>query len=27
VLEPGLVHLHVGPNSRDTQSVDLTWRA
>lgn len=24
--DPGLVRLHVGPNSRDTQSVELTWR-
>ena len=25
VRDPGLVQLHVGPNSRDTQTVDLTW--
>ena len=25
VRDPGLIRLHVGPNSRDTQSVDLTW--
>lgn len=25
VRDPGLVRLHVGPNSRDTQSLDLTW--
>ncbi|MDB6179956.1 glycoside hydrolase family 3 N-terminal domain-containing protein [Paracoccus fistulariae] len=23
--DPGLVQLHVGPNSRDTESVELTW--
>ena len=27
VRDPGLVQLHVGPNSRDTQSLDLTWLA
>ena len=26
VRDPGLIRLHVGPNSRDTQTVDLTWR-
>ena len=25
VRDPGLIQLHVGPNSRDTQTVDLTW--
>ena len=25
VRDPGLVRLHVGPNSRDTQSLELTW--
>ncbi|CAM3189803.1 beta-glucosidase [Paracoccus aminovorans] len=25
VRDPGLVRLHVGPNSRDTQMVELTW--
>ncbi len=25
VRDPGLIGLHVGPNSRDTQTVDLTW--
>ncbi|WP_374635839.1 fibronectin type III-like domain-contianing protein, partial [Paracoccus sp. (in: a-proteobacteria)] len=25
VRDPGLIRLHVGPNSRDTQSVELTW--
>ncbi|MFC3169452.1 glycoside hydrolase family 3 N-terminal domain-containing protein [Paracoccus fontiphilus] len=23
--DPGLIRLHVGPNSRDTQTVELTW--
>ncbi|WP_347265830.1 glycoside hydrolase family 3 N-terminal domain-containing protein [Paracoccus sp. (in: a-proteobacteria)] len=23
--DPGLIRLHVGPNSRDTRTVDLTW--
>ncbi len=23
--DPGLIQLHLGPNSRDTQTVDLTW--
>ncbi|MBS0573238.1 MAG: glycoside hydrolase family 3 C-terminal domain-containing protein [Proteobacteria bacterium] len=27
VRDPGLVRLHVGPNSRDTQSLELTWLA
>lgn len=27
VWDPGLVRLHVGPNSRDTRTVELTWRA
>ena len=27
VLEPGLIRLHLGPNSRDTQMVELTWVA
>lgn len=26
VRDPGLIRLHVGPNSRDTQMVELTWR-
>lgn len=26
VRDPGLIRLHVGPNSRDTESLDLTWR-
>lgn len=26
VWDPGLVRLHVGPNSRDTRTVELTWR-
>ena len=25
VRDPGLIQLHVGPNSRDTQTVELTW--
>ncbi|MFG6082102.1 glycoside hydrolase family 3 N-terminal domain-containing protein [Paracoccus litorisediminis] len=25
VRDPGLIRLHVGPNSRDTQMVELTW--
>ena len=25
VWDPGMVQLHIGPNSRDTQSVDVTW--
>jgi len=25
VREPGVIRLHVGPNSRDTQMVELTW--
>ncbi|MFD1796545.1 beta-glucosidase [Paracoccus aurantiacus] len=25
VRDPGLIRLHVGPNSRDTQTVGLTW--
>ena len=25
VRDPGLVQLHVGPNSRDTDTVELTW--
>jgi beta-glucosidase len=25
VWDPGLFRLHVGPNSRDTQSVEITW--
>ena len=27
VRDPGLIRLHVGPNSRDTETVELTWRA
>lgn len=27
VWDPGLFHLHVGPNSRDIQSVEITWAA
>ncbi len=26
-FDPGLFILHVGPNSRDTQSVEITWHA
>ncbi|WP_068117440.1 glycoside hydrolase family 3 N-terminal domain-containing protein [Tropicimonas marinistellae] len=26
VRDPGVVRLHVGPNSRDTSSVELTWQ-
>ena len=26
VRDPGLIQLHIGPNSRDTQMVDLTWQ-
>ena len=26
VHDPGLIQLHVGPNSRDTQTVELTWQ-
>ncbi|RCW80784.1 glycoside hydrolase family 3 N-terminal domain-containing protein [Paracoccus lutimaris] len=26
VRDPGLIQLHVGPNSRDTQTVELTWQ-
>ena len=25
VRDPGLIRLHVGPNSRDTETVELTW--
>lgn len=25
VRDPGLIQLHIGPNSRDTQMVDMTW--
>ena len=25
VRDPGLIRLHVGPNSRDTQTLELTW--
>ena len=25
VRDPGLIGLHIGPNSRDTQTVELTW--
>lgn len=25
VRDPGLIQLHVGPNSRDTQALELTW--
>ena len=25
VRDPGLIRLHVGANSRDTQTVELTW--
>lgn len=25
VRDPGLIRLHIGPNSRDTETVDLTW--
>ena len=25
VRDPGLIRLHVGPNSRDTDTVELTW--
>ncbi|WP_198666211.1 glycoside hydrolase family 3 N-terminal domain-containing protein [Tropicimonas sp. IMCC34043] len=27
VWDPGLVRVHVGPNSRDTQMLELTWQA
>lgn len=27
VRDPGLIRLHVGPSSRDTQMVELTWRS